>query len=394
MVGSSIRTVLPMDAALMCPDSGAWTTAPRTRPKKEVPCLLPLQPGTIATVAQVSPVVGGLVRTWVDDEPVTWSVDDPAQLRSQLGRGQIARTQADDGRFREVASVSADGALLVHGRYRTAGRTTGAVYEVRRTARAPVEESHWAEFEAWLRDVTVAAASRGEFVISERGGWQHQPQPYAFFGCLRPEDEWLSYVEAASAPVRAGAPWPSPPRDPHGWILQAPAGPNTIVAAAIAMSRAVQEWATTPLELGVTFGAGPAGAFAVGEQTPFGTAEPRPGQAVVGGALAGRQAVSAVGEHVRALAERREVAVDLRGSYLSLRPGQGGRIAVYVHRNRVSVAVRPDEAEALATSLPGVRLERRSAATTYLIAAAQVLATAADAILALAVDAVDAAANA
>ena len=354
----------------------------------------PLKPGTIATVAQVSPVVGGLVRTWVNDEPVTRSVDEPGALRGQLGRGQVARTQVDDGRFREVAAVSADGALLVHGRYNTGGRTTGAVYELRRTGRVGVEQAHWAEFEAWLRDVTVAAASRGAFVVLERGGWQHQPHPYAFFGCFRQEGEWLSYVEAAPAPIRAGAPWPTPPRDPHRWTLQAPAGPRTIRAAALAMSRAVQEWTAHPLDLGVTFGASPAGAHVVVEDSGPRAAVKAPGQALVDEALAELQAVPAVSALVRALAERRPVAGETRASYLSLRPAQGGRIAVYVHRSRVSIAVRPEEAEAFAASVAGVGLEPRSAATTYISASAQVLTTAADAVLELAVHAVDAAVSA
>ncbi|HEY5856025.1 MAG TPA: hypothetical protein VIW24_18790 [Aldersonia sp.] len=73
-----------------------------------------IQVGTMLTVAMLSPVVGGVVRTWTDDGSALWQVDDPDGLRACLGAGAIARTPVPADRFREVAMLGADtGTLLV-----------------------------------------------------------------------------------------------------------------------------------------------------------------------------------------------------------------------------------------------------------------------------------------
>lgn len=87
---------------------------------KEVP--RGVEPGATMTTAMLSPVLGGLIRTWTHDGPALWSVDDPDRLSEIIGRGLIARTPVPDDRFREAAYLNADaGTLIVQSRYAAGG---------------------------------------------------------------------------------------------------------------------------------------------------------------------------------------------------------------------------------------------------------------------------------
>lgn len=78
----------------------------------------------------------------------------------------------------------------------------------------------------------------------------------------------------------------------------------------------------------------------------------------------------AVRAFVEDLAQHRGVYPDRQSDYVSLRPGSGGAIAVYVHRRSLSVACRP--ADAALRLVPALRLEDRGA-TVYLHADLDVL---------------------
>lgn len=67
------------------------------------------------------------------------------------------------------------------------------------------------------------------------------------------------------------------------------------------------------------------------------------------------------------LARRRPVAPDRRASYVSLRPTLGFPIAVYVHRNRISVAITPPSADAAASRFTGAVIIRATPATSYVV---------------------------
>lgn len=49
--------------------------------------------------AMLSPVAGGLIRTWTDRGSQLWSVTDPDGLSGILGRGKVGRTPMPDNRF-------------------------------------------------------------------------------------------------------------------------------------------------------------------------------------------------------------------------------------------------------------------------------------------------------
>ncbi len=68
---------------------------------------------------------------------------------------------------------------------------------------------------------------------------------------------------------------------------------------------------------------------------------------------------------VEDLAARRPVAPERQSDYVSLRPGSGGPIAVYVHKAYLSVAQPPAVAELKAAQVPGARTNDGTTATTY-----------------------------
>lgn len=77
-----------------------------------------VRPGMTLTTAMLSPVVGGLVRTWTDTGTRLWSVELQAELASVVGRGFTGRTPMPDERFRDVGLLHEEsGALVVQYRH-------------------------------------------------------------------------------------------------------------------------------------------------------------------------------------------------------------------------------------------------------------------------------------
>lgn len=85
---------------------------------------------------------------------------------------------------------------------------------------------------------------------------------------------------------------------------------------------------------------------------------------------------------VRTVASARPVFANRRRDYLSLRPSIDLPVATYVHRNRVSVALDPSEARDFGSRLTGSTLQRKTAATTYLVADVTAVEASLDATLA------------
>ena len=87
------------------------------------------------------------------------------------------------------------------------------------------------------------------------------------------------------------------------------------------------------------------------------------------------------------LTRRTAVESHRADDYVSLRPSMSGAIAVYAHRNRVSIALTPERAIAAVSRLPGATPEKKGP-TTYLHLSDDLLAQHARAVLELAVEAV------
>lgn len=95
-----------------------------------------------------------------------------------------------------------------------------------------------------------------------------------------------------------------------------------------------------------------------------------------------------IADLVTRVAQVRDVRSEQR-SYVSIAPVQGRGIALYVHLSRIAVALPPDRAEEVPASLPNVRLDPRSHATTYVLVDESTLVASFDDVLALALEAVD-----
>src|ERR1700712_396793 len=130
---------------------------------------LPVEIGDTFTTAQLSPCVGGLLRTWTDtDEGRLWSVDDAAYLQSLQGTGTISRTLREEKRFREVASLSeTSGALMIHKRFPLNASEESIVLQSNviqlRPAEAP-NESVYDDMVSLLRNAVRHALSNNEFL--------------------------------------------------------------------------------------------------------------------------------------------------------------------------------------------------------------------------------------
>jgi hypothetical protein len=92
---------------------------------------------------------------------------------------------------------------------------------------------------------------------------------------------------------------------------------------------------------------------------------------------------------VEDLTTQRSLAADRRSNYLSLRPVPLGAIAVYVHRDRISVAMDPAKATRDITSVPGAKAQHRTPATTYVVIDADTISASYPAVLRWVVEAID-----
>ena len=104
--------------------------------------------------------------------------------------------------------------------------------------------------------------------------------------------------------------------------------------------------------------------------------------------LAQLNAAEGVVALVRAVAEARGVVAKRQGTYVSIAP-PNGPIALYVHRKLVSIALPPPRAEEVVEVLPGVTLQRKSPATTYVIVEHEMLRTSLTKVVPLALEALD-----
>ncbi|MFE3290764.1 hypothetical protein [Rhodococcus sp. NPDC059234] len=212
-----------------------------------------LEVGTTLTTAMISPVAGGLVRTWTETASALWAVDDPAGLADLLGRGLIARTAVPDNRFREAVLLDAvAGTLLVQNRFADGGESDARVFRLGQPVRP--ENNPWTDLDDFLSAVAVSAAERGEYCVVERGGWDAPAEPYCFFGVVDDSGERVSVIEAAPVPRGTGV-WPEVPDDGRpGTSVSSPASTETVEAAGIFATTAVEAWGVAPWDVALTFG--------------------------------------------------------------------------------------------------------------------------------------------
>jgi hypothetical protein len=215
-----------------------------------------IEPGATMVTAMLSPVAGGLIRTWTDRGSQLWSVEDPDGLSRMLGRGAVGRTPLPDNRFREAAYLNADtGTLVVQNRF-----ATGAGDRVQVEANAfqlgdpvPPETNPWGDLKEFLSAAALSAVERGEYFVVELGGWEAIPEPYCLFAVVDQGDGPVSLIEAAPAPRGTGI-WPDVPEDQPGSTVTAPATSQSLPGAGIFAAAAIETWGAQPWDVALTFG--------------------------------------------------------------------------------------------------------------------------------------------
>lgn len=236
----------------------------------------------MSTVVSVesSPLSGGLLRTWSSTGSQLWQVWDGEVLEDAVGRGRLARTEVEPGRFREVglleqlseAAGAGSGRLLLPARWQSgggAGSSTdltmlGEPVLLSRVADGDLSvhaQRLWSSFMARLSEVCVETVERGEMLLLELGGVMHQPWPYALLAVIRQADgSWVSHLETSPAPELGIEGWDQAGRGRNedgtdGASLSAPATFETVRGAAWLLAIAAAQWAATPQDLAVTYAA-------------------------------------------------------------------------------------------------------------------------------------------
>jgi len=228
--------------------------------------------GDVGRIAMLSPVVDGEIGIWTDQGYTLWRVDEPEKLAAAMGKGAVARTGVEPNRFREVGMLMESGILLLPARMKRDQKPTEArSFGLSRVPRPEDSQQRWNEFARWLGTAALSAARRGEFLVVENGGWDHQPHPYALFMCMKSDEIWVSHLEVSPSPNPGTLPWASPPDNPAVATATATATEPVVAVAGHVLAGAISEWARSPLRLAVTYGPNPDGPVIL---TPTGSVAP------------------------------------------------------------------------------------------------------------------------
>ena len=240
----------------------------------------------MAVSVELSPVVGGLLRTWADTGSRLWQVWGGDVLQESLGRGHLARTEVEPRRFREVglledSAASAPpgmGRLLLPARWQSGSAAASSIdlqvvadplllSPTTGDALTGHADRLWPAFVEHLAEVCVDTAERGEVLLLERGGVDHEPWPYALLAVTQHGDgSFVSHLETSPAPSMDTPGWEQAARGRNddgtdGASMSAPATFETVRGAGFLLAVAAATWAATPLDLAVTYTAAPSGAL-------------------------------------------------------------------------------------------------------------------------------------
>lgn len=219
-----------------------------------------LRAGDTAVTAQLSPCVGGLVRTWADGgEPQLWSTPDAEWLLQAQGTGHIGRARREDRRFREAGMLSErSGTLMIQGRFPVKTDDDNYSIEANMVRLQPADqpnETVFDDFRALLARAIQHCLRSNEYLVIELGGWDAPQEPFCLFAVIADEESGsVSVIETAPDPTGSEI-W-----DPHivpgreSQSLSAPASPETIDVAPYLMIEAISGWGVEPWDLSLTFG--------------------------------------------------------------------------------------------------------------------------------------------
>src|SRR3954471_9414788 len=220
---------------------------------------LPLDAGDTLLPAQLSPCVGGLVRTWTEQGTRLWSLPHDDVLVAAQGTGMLARSVRGEQRFRETALLHEEsGTLVLTPRFpdRAAGEELS--FQSSALQLEPAEEARPKAREDFARAVNQAVrhvAATFEYLVIEVGGWEAPFEPYAFFALHVDEDgRQLSTVEVAPAPGGSELWQPHLHSGAPGASVSAPVSAESIDGATFYLADAVAGFDLLPWDVAFTFG--------------------------------------------------------------------------------------------------------------------------------------------
>jgi hypothetical protein len=205
---------------------------------------------------QISPCVGGLIRTWNEDgTDQLWSVPDDAWLRDTQGTGRLGRTALTESHFRESAQLT-DGVLIVQPRLpvRTAEGLTMAAQTVELAEPKRPSRGTREDFRELLARAVQHCVDTYEVLVVGPGAQGPGRAPLCLFAVLPDGAEHAVVVEAEPAPadsllwaafLDAGSP---------SATMSAPLNTETVAGAPTLMVEAIGSWGLDPWDLALTFG--------------------------------------------------------------------------------------------------------------------------------------------
>jgi hypothetical protein len=218
-------------------------------------------------VVLLGPLLNAQLRLW-------WSngradcvrVAEADRLARLLGRGVVARTDAGPVGRREVGLLDTNTHILaVQGRSDTESSHgehafLDAPFEVEVCEDPPASDDIRVAFIEWLQDAATAATTRGEVLVVEPGGREPGPVRYALARAVRARDAWVLNVEATPA-VRNSPWWPEPYDGAADSAMDAAADANALADIGTVLFEAIATWASSPLDVVLTFEPNPDGSW-------------------------------------------------------------------------------------------------------------------------------------
>lgn len=220
---------------------------------------LPVDAGDTLLPAQLSPCVGGLVRTWTEQGTRLWSLPHDDVLVAAQGTGVLARSVRGEQRFRETALLHEEsGTLVLSPRFPDRAPGEELAFASSALQLEPAAEAGPKAREDFARAINQAVrhvAATFEYLVIEVGGWDAPFEPYAFFALHVDESgRQLSTVEV-SPPPRGSELWQAHLRPgAAGASVSAPVSAEAIDGATFYLADAVAGFDLLPWDVAFTFG--------------------------------------------------------------------------------------------------------------------------------------------
>lgn len=212
--------------------------------------------------AILSPVAGGLVRTWRGDRTALWRVDDPGRLRVLTAAAWAGRARHRDGRVRAAGEIRRHGThfrLLL----RIGGEHPDAVFTLEPVPQAPeyVDSTMlWDELFTYFAIAVDSAMRRGEALFVGCGDQEDAARPGCFVAALDDGDGPFVVVEADPVP-HGNVVWGRVPDDVGACGITVPADMDTVTGAGLYMLECVRYWGVMPWDVVLTRRPHPPGAL-------------------------------------------------------------------------------------------------------------------------------------